>query len=597
MYPDQPPPKPEERGIAADVQSNPDSGFSLGEDADDRSESRMVVLAPVGGTIAGQITGVNGGGPDNLDDGSGATKEWKEKRWLGIKARVIILGLGIGLMVLLAVGLGVGLGVGLRKSSSTSVPVTSISSFPTTAAEMPPSSEETGPPISDPDNTFPDIETGMAVLTPLVLSEISSDCALELQDRSSPGFFDMGSGLLWSCQNSPDKPLVWRFDHFPPKPSGINMDTFPSHPQFLMGAEYGEGSWGGYMLSSLEGMIKFDDDWDMVVKDDNGQEEYSSEPGWRDGAQNPLFWHVPLAYYNTSTPINNRLKLRSNNSTPVGKFANYKFGILYNKTVVLKQNAIDQTLAVLKSTGGAPKFANGTALGEGEIVWKCVWEKTLLDVEISINQPSLARHPTGFGGDRGPPNNRGGDGGLGYGRGGGRGSGGGPSNDRGGALSRSPSRDSPGPPGGPSPQNSFNVGSSAQFEPPVTALAIPTPTGLNDSVDNTDGAYKFSDIPIAGNIKRGESTPPYPLKITIQETRLTPKRLRRVMGMDLTDADPRGYGKPGDVKCTQMVVTRLGGLREFMDANGEGLVILKERGPPRRKRDPVPGKCSCRWTS
>jgi len=114
MYPDQPPLKPEERGIVADVQSNPDSGFSAGED---RRDSRVVILSPVGGTGAGQARGVNGGGPDNLDDGSGAAKEWKEKRWLGVKARIILLGLGMGLMLLLAVGLGVGLGMGLKKSS------------------------------------------------------------------------------------------------------------------------------------------------------------------------------------------------------------------------------------------------------------------------------------------------------------------------------------------------------------------------------------------------------------------------------------------------------------------------------------------------
>ncbi|PWW79705.1 hypothetical protein C7212DRAFT_288949 [Tuber magnatum] len=592
MYPDQPPLKPEERGIAADVQSNPDSGFSIGEDAASRRDSRVVILPSTRGIDAGQVTGVGGGRPDYLDDRSGAAKEWKEKRWLGIKARIIVFGLGIGLIVLLAVGLGVGLGMGLRKSSSTTVPVTSISSFPSTVAEMPPSSEETGPPISDPDNAFPDIKTGMAVLTPLILSEVSSDCPIEPQDRSSPVFFELGSTLLWSCENSPDKPLVWRFDHFPPESSRVKMNTFPSHPEFLLGAEYGAGSWGGYMLSSLEGLMKFDDDWN-IVKDDNSQEEYSAEPGWRDGAQNPLFWHVPLAYYNSSIAINKRLKLRSNNSAPVGKFANYRFGILYDKTVVLKQNSIDQTLAVLKNTRGPPKFANGTALGEGEIVWKCVWEKTLLDVEISINQPSLARHPTGFGGGRGPPDHRDGDGGLGDGRG----SSDGFSDERGGALHGSPSGDPPGPPGGPPPQNSFNPGNGGQFDPPVTALAIPTPTELNNSVDSTDGAYKFSDIPIAGKIKREGPTLPYPLKITVEETRPTSKRLRRVMGMDLTDADPRGLGKLGDVKCTQMVVTRLGGLREFVGANGEGLVILKEQGSPRRKRDSTPRGCSCRWTS
>jgi len=350
------------------------------------------------------------------------------------------------------------------------------------------------------------------------------------------------------------------------------------------------------MLSSLEGIIKFDDDWDLVVKDGAGQEEYSNKPGWMDGTQNPLFWHIPLAYYNYSTPTGKPLNPRSNDSAPVGEFATYGFGILYNKTVVLKQSTIDQTLAVLKNTGGPPKFANGTALGEGEIVWKCVWEKTLLDVEISLNQPSLAQRPAGFGGDRGPPGHGDGDDGLGDGPGDGRG-GGGFSDGRGGATSGLPRGDPRGPPGGPPPQNSFNPGDGDQFKPPTTALTIPTPTGFNTSVDGTNDDDS-SDIPIAGKIKRGEPASPYPLKITIEEIRPTSKHLRWVLGMDLTDADPSGYSKPGDVKCTRMVVTPSGGLREYMDASGGGLVILKEQQvPPRRKRDPTPGECSCRWVS
>ena len=341
----------------------------------------------------------------------------------------------------------------------------------------------------------------------------------------------------------------------------------------------------------------------MVVKDGSGQEEYSNEPGWRDGTQNPLFWHIPLAYYNTtSTPTNNKLlKLRSNNnSTSVGKFANYKFGILYNKTVVLKQSVIDQTLAVLRNTGGFPKFANGTALGEGEIVWKCVWEKTLLDVEISINQPSLAQPPTVFSGDRGPPGHGDGDDGLGDGPGGGQGS-----DDYSQDRSRTSSGSSPGsspgdpqgPPGGPPPQNSFNTGDGGQFKTPVTTFAIPTPTGLNTSIDDTDGAYETSDIPVAGVIKRGESTLPYPLRITIEETRPSPSRLRYIQGMDLTDADPDGRSRLGDIKCTRMVVTPRGGLRELIDANGGGFVVLREQVSPPRKRDSTPGGCSCQWVS
>lgn len=122
-YPEQP--KPEEPGATLIQQvSNGDSGIDVGQDAEEgRRGSRHGGLAPVVGGVeliagAGRIGGRGGGGGEPDDDGSGARKEWNERRWMGFKLKVVILGLAIGLLVLLAVGLGAGLGVGLNHGAS-----------------------------------------------------------------------------------------------------------------------------------------------------------------------------------------------------------------------------------------------------------------------------------------------------------------------------------------------------------------------------------------------------------------------------------------------------------------------------------------------
>jgi hypothetical protein len=72
-------------------------------------------VAPVGGIDGGR----EGGSYLNPnDDASGAGKEWKDKTWSGLKARIIIVGLVIGL--LFVVGLSVGLGMGLGRAASSS---------------------------------------------------------------------------------------------------------------------------------------------------------------------------------------------------------------------------------------------------------------------------------------------------------------------------------------------------------------------------------------------------------------------------------------------------------------------------------------------
>lgn len=49
------------------------------------------------------------------NDGSGASKEWRQKRVFGFRLPATM---AIALVLLLAVGLGVGLGLGLKSSSA-----------------------------------------------------------------------------------------------------------------------------------------------------------------------------------------------------------------------------------------------------------------------------------------------------------------------------------------------------------------------------------------------------------------------------------------------------------------------------------------------
>lgn len=119
-YPDQPKPE-DDVGVPLEMHpSNGDSGIDVGRvGEEDRRNSRQVLAAVDGVGLLGGAGLVGGGGDrgDPDDDGSGARKEWEQKRVLGFKLRAIVLGVAIALVVLLAVGLGVGLGIGLKPSA------------------------------------------------------------------------------------------------------------------------------------------------------------------------------------------------------------------------------------------------------------------------------------------------------------------------------------------------------------------------------------------------------------------------------------------------------------------------------------------------
>lgn len=450
-----------------------------------------------------------------------------------------------------------------------------------TLTNLPPNSEESGPPLSSPNATYPAIPTGLALVSPLMLSDSASSCGLRAQDASAPSFFQQGADLLWSCQFDQTQivdAVSWRFDKFPVD-QPVNMEDFVSMPPFLRGAEYGDGKWGAYLVSSIEGIQMWEDNIPLVRAVGGLMVEYSGKPTWRDGTQNQPLWNIPFGFYNntiSTSPLSSSSLFPRHTTTFVGNYTSYKFGVLVNKTVIVKRSTIDANTA---SKSGTVLTGNGTVLVSGEIVWKCIWEKTLLEVELFVNDPS-----EGFSreGERAAVDNE--------------------------TTRPHSSQGSASPTGSPlhgtgSPTNVF-------FDNHLQAQ----PTG---SAGNLSATYRRSSYRrrTPATIDTGGPVGPYPRRISVQESRPTSKRIRQVLGMDLTDPDPDGHADLGAVRCTQFVATADGGLSPFLDkVSGEGYVVLKEQsGPGARKRstdgleerggavretlEERDSDCFCRWSS
>lgn len=445
----------------------------------------------------------------------------------------------------------------------------SVGFYPNSTTGLPPpNSEESGPPLSSPNATFPSIPTGLALVAPLVLSDYSSLCGVTALDASAPSFFSgQGAELLWSCQFDQSRAidaLTWNFEKFPAD-GPVNMEDFLSIPSFLRGAEYGDGTWGAYMVSSMEGIRRWENGAPLTYVIDGKMVEYSSKGTWRDGAQSQPLWRMPFAFYNhtMSTPPQSApipLESSSWSNPPSARHANipfnnytYKFGALVNKTVIIKRTTIT---ANTDSQSGTILTGNGTALVPGEIVWRCIWEKTLLEVELFVDDPSegFARQ-----GERASVENK-------------------TDLPRGSASST----------GSPLPRGTGDA-SSAFFRA--------QPTMGTGSAGNLSATYKRNlqrrrppAVAATGDDSKTDGpTHPYPHRMSIRESRPTAKRIRQILGMDLTDPDPDGHANLGQVKCTQYVVTGFGELSPFMDnASGEGYVVLKEQSgsnPSKRSTD------------
>lgn len=106
-------PKPEEVGTP--LMQNGDSGIDVGATLDGDRRDHREAAGGVGLLLGGGGGGGGGDGRMMDNDGSGASKEWRQKRVFGFRLPATM---AIALVLLLAVGLGVGLGLGLKNSSA-----------------------------------------------------------------------------------------------------------------------------------------------------------------------------------------------------------------------------------------------------------------------------------------------------------------------------------------------------------------------------------------------------------------------------------------------------------------------------------------------
>lgn len=400
----------------------------------------------------------------------------------------------------------------------------------TTSSGLRPAPEETQPPLSDPYNEYPDIPTGQTIVSPIALKTFSSSCKIIPKDPATPNYFKEGADSLWSCNIPEKKPMMWDIDDWPAALAHTQTELSKLHsvPDTLTCEEWQDGKWGGYLMSSEEG------EWsreqrNTVFETVTGERvRYAPSRGFCEGMQGPAFYRQPLAYHSVATTLPKRA---TTNATAAENSMSYTFGILYNKTVVLRETTMIQT----HNTRGRSeaKAGNGLEFAIEEKVWMCVWEKTLLEVTVMVHQPSQAHelrtaaidHGAGEDEDTsddeseiaalttilvGPSN----------------------------APSSSPSPTGPSPPPGPPPG--------------------PPPSEVDD------GQPRLAKR----GVKRGVNGPRHlSRKVYIKESRPSRQRLQRVLGFDLTDPDPKGLTNPGAVRCRKMIVQEDGGLLEF---NGEG---------------------------
>ena len=449
----------------------------------------------------------------------------------------------------------------------------------TTSSRLHPAPEETRPPQSDPNNDYPNIPTGQTVISPIELKTFGSSCKIARKNNSTPSYFEDGSNSLWSCNIPEQGPMQWDIDDWPQALSHTETDLamLGSVPDTLTCEEWEGGKWGGYLMSSEVG------EWSVerrntVFKTVNGETvRYAPSFGYREGMQGPSFYRQPLAFQDSSTTLTKR----TDNTT--GSMS-YSFGILYNKTVVLRETTMIQT----HNTGGKSesRFGDGLSLQVSEKVWMCVWEKTLLEVTLMVKEPSMAQisrdaaiaHGVGQGEDTAD-------------------------DDDSNATATTtitvglvPSSEPSSPPSskGPPPPHP-----NPPLLPPPPPLPYPPPPPSKS--DHPHPAKWIKAIKGPRHLSR---------KVYMKESRPSPDRLRRVLGIDLTDPDPDGRATPGPVWCRKMIVQEDGGLAEF-NAQGEEMVetTLVEKiddyipdadfveGKDNIREFPPDTGCICTWES
>ncbi|KAA8905053.1 hypothetical protein FN846DRAFT_779156 [Sphaerosporella brunnea] len=627
QYPGHISPKPEDDevdlGAARPFASQLDPGASMGDGEARRRRSRRVVAGAVVEVPDADAVSVGGGSDPHANDESGAVKEWKDKRLFGGRLWVIILAGLAALLVGIAVGLGVGLGIGLQKAKAAA-----SSSIATTTTNYQPSPENTSPPTSEPNNLYPDIPTGKTAISPLKLKAFNNECKISSNKSSTPDIFSQGSNGLWSCNIPNQKPLMWDVLDWPASLASAQLSKLGTVPPTLTCAQWEGGLWGGYLISSVEGEYQQDQKNTVYITQDNQTVLYASSR-FREGLQDPAFYRQPLAFLNVTWQPDPSVPNRKRDAGTINSLS-YNFGTLYNKTVILKESTMIETF---NSRGSNPgRYGNGSEFVAGDKVWMCTWEKTLLEVEIMVNEHSLAvtnKGNTAHAADSRKTYN---------------------DDDNGtttitvsantGTVSFPPPfRSSSASTSQPSGTFSFPAsptvphGHHPRPPPPPPPPPSPSPQPPRPPSETDVTVVVSEDFEFVGDMRRirqkrdgsspGNGPRCYPKKVKIKEYRPTPNRLRQVLGIDLTDADPTGQGIPGRVYCRKFIAQDDGGLQAYPSKRGEVVEVeLKEdyvftstnAGSGSRKRQSGPNstttdddedgldddssmKCLCNWHS
>lgn len=433
-----------------------------------------------------------------------------------------------------------------------------------------------------------------------------------MHDTNAPGAGpSFLSTDLWSCDIADASPLTWEFEYWP---NGISIvSDLQSSPPAILSADW-KGPWGAYIVSSQEGITVRDSALVAYDQDHNRIYYSPSKQDWRVGAQGMLFWNQPVSFINGSSSNRKKRSILDADDDDDGDSV-YSFGILYNKTVLLRENVLI-TMASSHTVIQDWANSNGSTLETGEIAWLCEWQNTLLEVEIHVEESSGDATGTNKNVDNGQ------DGYI---------------NTVAFSIATPTSTVThyylP-KEGGQTPKEVLYTpleippdlkhkhSPRPSYEPPVNAVPTPPPApalpdpqpehkpdGFSNApqamvtpppiVPSSSSSSSFEFVPHetslgfdANNLmsptKRDASR--FPKKVRLKDYRPSQQRLLEVMGKDQQDVSP------GAVICTRVVKISDGGLKEEPFLGGISQVTLVEQmGNSRKlKRDDDTG-CQCSW--
>lgn len=382
------------------------------------------------------------------------------------------------------------------------------------------------------------------------------------------------------------KPFLWNIQTLPANLTGTQISNLASDPRPLQSAEYEEGKWGGYTISSKEGER---DRWgDNEWKDKEGNWNMYSQKAWREGLQGPSFWNQPLMFINST---------KADDESGEEGMKTYKFGLLYEKQVLLREATMIANWVT--DINEAKNLGDGDLIAEGELVWMCSWNKTMFEVEFLVDEvasvdtvgfdlPAFvsAYSDVDFDGieeifapeealeekaeeyqeeESGEASDT-----VNY--------------QDGQIITEEESE--------LNDVSVFDVEFDGQLDDSGTGDSGTETETVKDDEHNSAATPTISARTTPSIATRSSKGPHrYPKKIKIREYRPNINRLKDVQGIDRTEGNQDERAQYGDINCVKMIAIPAHGLRTVVGEDGEGKVTLKQK-LTENKQD-----CLCAWAN